>query len=300
MTFAVITGLAVSGLYLMIALGFTLMLRVADIVNLLHGTFVVGGMYLTVVFTRDLGLNFFVSLLPTLCLGLLGCWLLYEAVLKSARRQGHRAQIIYTLLLFSIFEIGYEILFGGAPQRADIPRLAWSVLGVAVRREQVVGFIVAVLVTALFFAVFRYTAFGKSAEIAGKYPEGAAAIGLPVERLYRTVYLVGSAMALLAGAFLVAAIPVTPFQSFEYLIIAIIIGIAARLSFAGCVAAALLFGLGYQILVALTSKPQLATVGIYGLFLALIALSPVVAGLQQSVRQRRGRRGSNVLSEVDA
>ena len=44
MTYAIVNGLIVSGSFLLLALGFTLMLRVADIVNLLHGIMVVTGM----------------------------------------------------------------------------------------------------------------------------------------------------------------------------------------------------------------------------------------------------------------
>jgi len=125
--------------------------------------------------------------------------------------------------------------------------------------------------------MFRFTALGKSMEIAGKYPEGAAAIGLPVERLYRYVWLIGSAMALLGGVFLVAGTPVTPFLGLEYLVIAVIVSISARLSFAGVVAAAILLGLGNPVLVAITQDPQLASVAVYGFFLCVIALTPLVS-----------------------
>lgn len=279
MTFAIVTGLIVSGAYLLIALGFTLMLRVADIVNLIHGAFVVGGMYLIVLFVNDLGWGYLAALGPAVAVGLVVCWLTYELFLRSARRQGHRPQIIYTLLLFSVFQMVYEIVFGGDPIRADLPRVAWDVFGVAVRREQAIGFLLAVGITIAFFLVFRFTPFGKSAEIAGKYPEGAAAIGLPVERIYRTVFLIGSAMALLAGALLVTASPVTPFRGLQYLVIAAIVGIAAQLSFAGCVASAALFGLGYQILLYLTADAALSTVAIYGAFLIVIAATPTARDL---------------------
>ena len=146
-----------------------------------------------------------------------------------------------------------------------------------------------VAITAGFFVLFRFTTVGKSMEIAGKYPEGAAAIGLPVERLYRFVWLIGSAMALLAGAFLVTGTPVTPFQSLEYLVIAVIVGIAARLSFAGAAAAAVLFGLGNPLLVALTNRPQLSSAAIYGFFLVVIAVTPLISDYRPLSRLFAGR-----------
>lgn len=278
MTYAIVSGLIVSGSFLLLTLGFTLMLRIADIVNLLHGIMVVAGMYLMVVFVNYRGFSYVQALFPAVLVGLALFWVLYEVLLRSARREGHRAQIIYTLLLFSILQTGMEILFGGDPIRLRLDRVSWPVLDVAVRREEAIGALLAVVTTIGFFLMFRFTALGKSMEIAGKYPEGAAAIGLPVERLYRYVWLIGSAMALLSGAFLITGTPVTPFQGLEYLVIAVIVSISARLSFAGVVAAAILLGLGNPLLVAIMQDPQLASVAIYGFFLCVIAATPMVSG----------------------
>lgn len=280
MTYAIVSGLIVSGSFLLMTLGFTLMLRVADIVNLLHGVMVVAGMYLMVVFVNQLGLSYIQAIIPAVFVGLVLFWLLYELLLRTARREGHRSQIIYTLLLFSLIQTIFEIAFGGDPIRVRLDRVSWQILDVAVRREEAIGAILAVVTTASFFLLFRFTALGKSMEIAGKYPEGAAAIGLPTERLYRYVWLIGSAMALLAGAFLVAGTPVSPFQSLEYLVIAVIVSISARLSFAGVVAAAILLGLGHPLVVAITQDPQLSSVAIYGFFLCVIATTPMISGLR--------------------
>lgn len=280
MAYAIVSGLIVSGSFLLLTLGFTLMLRVADIVNLLHGAMVVAGMYLTVVFVNQLGLPYVLALAPAVLVGLVFFWLIYELLLKNARREGHRSQIIYTLLLFSLIQTVFEIVFGGDPIRVRLDRVSWQVLDVSVRREEAIGAILAVVTTAGLFVLLRFTALGKSMEIAGKYPEGAAVIGLPVERLYRYVWLIGSAMALLAGAFLVAATPVTPFQSLEYLVIAVIVSITARLSFPGVAASAVLLGLGHPLLVAITQNPQLASVAIYGFFLCVIAGTPLLLNLR--------------------
>ena len=292
MTYAFVNGLIASGSFLLLALGFTLMLRIADIVNLLHGVMVVSGMYLIIVFVNTLGLSYIQAIVPAVAVGLVFYWLVYELVLRFARREGHRSQIIYTLLLFSLLQTGLEIIFGGDPVRARLERVSWEILGVAVRREVAIGALLALAITIGFFAFFRFSSLGKSMEIAGKYPDGATAIGLPVERLYRLVWLIGSAMALLAGAFLVTGTPATPFKSLEYLVIAVIVGIAARLSFVGAAAAAILFGLGNPLLVALTKQPQLSSAAVYGFFLVVIAVTPLIgdAGFLRRLASGRSAR----------
>jgi hypothetical protein len=83
--------------------------------------------------------------------------------------------------------------------------------------------------------------------------------------------LIGSAMALLAGALILPSSPVTPFVALDYVVIAAIISITARLSFVGCVVVSILYGVGYQVLVQLLDQPGTATIVLYGLFLLAIA-----------------------------
>jgi branched-chain amino acid transport system permease protein len=288
MSYALISGLMVSGTYLLLSLGFTLMLRIADIVNLAHGSFVAGGMYLVILLVNDLNVPYLPSIPLAVLLGLLPCLLMYELVLRNARREGHRPQIIYTLLLLSLLQVVMQIGFGPDLVSLQIEARAWDVLGIAIRQEQVIGFFVAVVVCVALFVVFRFTAVGKSVEIAGKYPDGARAIGLPVERLYRLVFLTGSAMALLAGALIIPTAPASPFVGLDYLVTAVVIAFAARLSFPGCVATSLLYGVGYQLLLWITDKPPVATILIYAILLAVIAITPYLGELRKlTVRVRR-------------
>jgi branched-chain amino acid transport system permease protein len=276
MTYAIVSGVVVSGTYLLLALSFTMLLRIADILNLAHGAVVVGGMYLTIMLVNDAGVPFALALPAGVLLGLLPAWALYVLLLRRARNEGHRPQIVYTTLLLSLLQVIYQIGFGTQLKALDIESAAWTVLGVAIRRESVIGFLVAVAVCVALFAVFRYTTLGKSVEVAGKYQQGAEVIGLPVQRLYALVYLTGIGMALLAGGLIVATAPVTPFLGVEYLVIAVVIAVAARLSFIGCVVASLLYGVGYQVLLELLDKPAKATIAIYGIFLLVIASTPLV------------------------
>lgn len=287
MKFSLLAGLTTSGMYLLLSLGFALMLRIADVVNLAHGAFVVGGMYLTLVAVNTLGLPFGMAVVFAVVAGGAIAYALYVVLLEAARSQGHRPQIIYTILLLSLLQVAYQFLFGSNIQTLDIERVGWDILGVTLRREQVLGVVVAAAVCLLLFALFRYTPLGKSVEVAGKYEEGARAIGLPVRRLYRIVFVVGAGMAVLAGSFIMAVTPVTPFLSLEFLVIAVVISIAARLSFVGCILASVLYGVGYQVLLGLGMGSAEATVMIYVVLLVIIAAGPIVA---ERLSRRRARR----------
>lgn len=287
MSYAIVAGIAASGFYMLVSIGFTLLLRIADIVNFAHGIVVVAGMYLAIVFVNDLGLPYGAAVPLTVIAGLLPAWLIYEALLRPARDRGHRPQIVITVLLLSTLELAFSKAFGTNFQSIEIAPHSWDVFGVSMRRETVISFFVALAICAALFAVFRFTAFGKSVEVAGKYPEGARSIGLPVDRLYRLVFLAGTGMTLLAGALIVADRPATPFLGFEYVIVAVLITVAARLSFAGCAAAAFVYGVGHAVLSELLDSPDKGTIAIYLVFVVIIAGGPAMAWLAQLVGRRR-------------
>lgn len=289
MSYALVSGVAASGLYLLVSLGFVLLLRVADIVNIAHGSVVVGGMYLTIVLVGDLGVPYGLAIPLTAVAGLIPAWVLYAVILRRARDKGHGPQIVYTLLLLSILESVYARVFGTNFRSLAIEPVAWDVLGVAIRREQVIGFVIAIAVCCALFLVFRFTAFGKSVEVAGKYRDGAEAIGLPVERLYLIVFLTGTAMALVAGSLVVASSPATPFLAFQYIVIAVLVAIAARLSFVGCVLASLLYGAGYAVLARLLESPTEGRIAIYLVFVVVIAAGPLVGLARARAAMLRGR-----------
>lgn len=299
MIYAIVSGLAISGMYILLALGFTLLLRVADIINLAHGVVVVGGMYLAIALVNDFEWQYPVSIPVVVIVGLIPLWLIYELFLRQARKEGHRPQIIYTIIILSIAEVVYEMIFGADLVRINVPPEAVEILGVTLRTQTVFGFSVAVIVCIAFFVVFKFTSLGKAIEVAGKYPEGAKVIGLPTERLYRIVWFIGVGMALLAGALIVASQPASPFLGLDFLIVPVVIALAARLSFMGTIFAATLYGVGYQILVYLLTSPAHATVAIYAVFLVVIALTPVVGSWIDQARLNAARKRSLAARETE-
>lgn len=298
MTYAILAGIATAGIYLLIALGFNLQLRVADIVNIAYGGFVVSGMYMTLFLVNSFGVPYPLAVPMAVVVGTAVSWLLWIAFLRRARELGHREQIVFSMLLLSILEVAFTLLSGPDIQSLDIQAHAMSILGVQLQVETVVGCVIAVAVCALLFAIFRFTALGKSIEVAGSYPDGAAVIGLPVQRLYTLVYLSGNAMAFLAGALIVATSPVTPFLGFQYVVLALMITLAARLSFVGCIFTALLYGIGVQVLVQQTNAST-AIVLIYLILMAVMVLVPFVSsGLNRLRHRRKGQLQAGAGTEA--
>lgn len=288
-TYAVASGLTVAGIYMLIALGFTILLR-ADIVNLAHGAFVVGGMYATAYLVNSLNLPYYAAICIAVIVGVIAVTALYRILLERALPQGHRLQIIYTLLILSLLQVIYQLIFGAGMVSIALPLRPWNGLGMTLPLQRVIAAGIAVAITFILYIYFKFTATGKAIEVVGAYPEGSMVIGLPVRRLRRYVFALGSGMALLAGALIFASTPVTPFLSLEYLVVALIISLVGRLSYIGVVVASIAFGIGYQVLSATMPSPAHATITTYSAFVLAIAAAPFTRALVDQLRAALGAR----------
>lgn len=284
MTFTILSGLLISGTYLLIAIGFILMIRVADIVNMAYGAFVVVGMY----FVYDLvgrGLPLVAAVTVAPLAGALFGWLLFAVVIGRSRRQGHRHQIVITALLLSLIEVALQLRYGGDPLLVKIRRQAVTILGASFQRERVIAAVVGIVVSLLIAVALRRSVYGKLVEASSAYEDSARSLGVPVERVYGAVFVLGSALAFLAGGLMVGYTPLHPYLSVEILIVAILIALVGRLSIPGAALAALGYGLGYSFLVRVTSNPGLSNVIVLAALLGTIVAAGLAASLTRSVRR---------------
>jgi branched-chain amino acid transport system permease protein len=266
-----VSGLTVGGVYVLLALGFTLALGMGDLVNLAHGAFVVAGMYVVYEGVVEHNLNQYlaVALAPVFVGG--GSYVVYRLVMERARRGGHRDQIIYSLLVLGALGVVYQ-LFYGEKGLVALPGGSSTVsfAGATVSSARLVAFVVALIVTALLAYVASRTTVGRLVRATASYESGARAIGVPVDRVFAGVFVASGATAGLAGGLMMTFLPVDPTLGLDFLLIALIVSIAGRLTFVGCVVIGLLYGVATTSLTAHFSN-AVATLSIFIAFLLVLA-----------------------------
>jgi branched-chain amino acid transport system permease protein len=116
----------------------------------------------------------------------------------------------------------------------------------------------------------------------GKFTASSHAIGVPVSKVFLLLFVLGGALAGLAGGLLMTIEPVTPGNAFTVLIVALLVSIAGRLTFIGVGIAGLLYGI---IQVTLNSRfdSHLATSLVFVVFLLVLSFERVFSS-------RSGRR----------
>jgi len=272
-----LSGLTVGGVYTLLALGFTLALGMGDLVNLAHGAFVVGGMYVVYECVVTYDLNQYVAVVLAAAIVGVGAFVIYKAVMERARRGGHRDQIIYSLVVLGALEVIFQLFFAQQGLVA-LPGGSKSVqiAGATVSTARLVAFVVALAVTILLAYVTSRTTLGRIVRATAWYESGSRAIGVPVEWVFAGVFVASGVLAGLAGGLMMTFLPVEPTLGLNFLLIALIVSIAGRLTFVGCVTIGLLYGVATTVLTAHVGNATSEFV-IFGAFLIIIALGEAAA-----------------------
>ncbi len=268
---ALLSGLFMGSVYALIAIGFTLVFGVTDIVNFAHGHLVMAAMFVTYVLFKAAHVDPYLSLVLVLPLFFGIGVVLYLVVIQRIVEAPHSAHMMVTLGLLIFFENLANLFFGGDLRGITTgyttSSLVFGPIAVPLARAGAAGVsLAAVILLALFL---RRTSLGKAIRAAANNREGAALVGVDVGRVYLIAFALGTVAAALAGAVIVPFSLVSPFVGHEFILKAFVIAILGGL---GSVAGALAGGLLIGFVEALSSLYISASLGNAIVFAILIAV----------------------------
>ncbi|MGX7705616.1 branched-chain amino acid ABC transporter permease [Methylobacterium sp. Gmos1] len=270
----VVNGLFLGAIYLLIALGLSLIFSLGGIVNLAHGAFYAIGAYLTIVLSPYLGFGGSLVAAPVL-VAVLG--LVIERFLF---RRFYRADPILSLLLTfglaMVAEQALRMVFGAPPLPYAIPQGLRGQIFVGdfvlSRYRLTILAAVVVAVAGIWFLLQR-TTFGRVVRAGVQNPDMVAALGISLKPYMATVVGVSVGLAALAGVMLAPISGVHPAMGAEVLTGAFVVVVIGGLgSFWGVVLAALIVGVvrGLMVLV----YPGFAEAAIYALMAVILLVRP--------------------------
>lgn len=205
----IINGLGLGAIYALIALGYTMVFGILQLINFAHSDVYMIGAFIGFYSARHLGLaqnpGFF-SLLAALALAMAGCAALGYCIERFAYRplrKAPRINVLITAIGVSLFlEFGGQIVFGADPKFFPTlyPTGEALMLGeLNINRIQLLVFVISlVLMLALRFIVFK-TKAGRAMRAVSHNHATAALMGIPVDRTISITFMLGSALAGAAG-----------------------------------------------------------------------------------------------------
>lgn len=269
------TGLALGAVYVLLALGMSLLFGMLTVVNFAHGAFYMLGAYAGLALL-GLGLNFWACLVfVPLLIGLLGL-----ATERFLIRPLYGRGIDYPLLL--TFGLSYvlvetvRIFFGTQGLPFDTPDALVGATDIGIGyfptyRLFVIG-VTALVLLALWFFLER-TPYGLIIRAGARDPQIVRILGIDVGRVWLVVFGIGTGLAALAGLLAAPLQGASPEMGNSILAEAFVVTVVGGMgSLLGAVIAGLLVG----VVVSLTAlvAPEMAQVAIFALMAVVLLIRP--------------------------
>ncbi|HVY88882.1 MAG TPA: branched-chain amino acid ABC transporter permease [Hyphomonadaceae bacterium] len=240
----VVNGLMVGMIYVLMAIGFTMVFGIMRIVNFAHGDFYMVGAFLFAIFYGSNGAPFILSLILAV-LGTAALGLFIERVVFSRFRGNELNGMIASLGIALMMENGALFIWGPSPR--SVPPVASGVLsvaGVVFPWSRLVVIIGALIAVGLLYLLITRTQIGRAMRAVAQDSEIALVQGIRVEVIFPVAFVLGISLAALAGALMAPVLSVSPFIGLAPTLKAFIIVVIGGLgSVPGAVAGGLLIGL---------------------------------------------------------
>ncbi len=196
-----IGGLALGAIYAVVALGFVLVYKSTDVLNLAHGEFLMLGAYFALTFLISENLNFFLGVFVLLLVMLVFGLLVHYGIMRRMVGQGFFAIVLITLGIATIIR-ALLLIFYGPTERARLdllPQGSFEVGGATVRYVDLIIFGVVAACVLLFFIFFKYTRLGLHMRAVADDIEAAAAMGIDPDKVYAMTWAAAMVMAGVGG-----------------------------------------------------------------------------------------------------
>jgi len=201
-----INGLSVGSIYALIALGYTMVYGIIQLINFAHGDVLMIGAYIGFFCTTVFHLGF----VPSLIIAMAGCAILgviIERVAYRPLRNSPRITLLITAIGVSlVLEYTMVRLVGPGvrayPQLTGLLAGSVQMFGVSVKNIQIVIVAVSVTLMLLLQFIVKKTSTGKAMRAVSQDPEAARLMGISVDRTISLTFAIGSALAGAAGVLL--------------------------------------------------------------------------------------------------
>ena len=205
-----INGLAVGGIYALIALGYTMVYGVMKLMNFAHGELFAMGAYLGLTLLTSLGLTdklgafggiFVLVVMVMLLVALVG--VMIERIAYRPLRESPRLSAIVSALGASIFLQNALMLVYGAKFKVYpgnlFPAIPVDIFGVTVPLLKIVLLVTSLIMMTGLYVFVQKTRIGTAIRAAAIDQGAARLMGINVDRVIQIVFLIGPALGGAAG-----------------------------------------------------------------------------------------------------
>jgi branched-chain amino acid transport system permease protein len=272
-----INGIVLGSLYVLVALGLTLIYGVLVQINFAHADFVTLGAFSAYFFMHTLGGSYLASIGVALLVGAMLGWLVNVVIFAPLQRKGSELlPLIATIGVSVMLQNAMLAWFGPVPYAFETPYGAqvFRVAGTFFTLQSIIIIVVSTVTIALLYAFMKLTFLGKALRAVSQDRETAGLMGINPNQLVMLTFVLASALAGMGGAMLAPVLVLTPFAGASVIVKAFAIVIIGGF---GNVEGTILAGLLVGLIESFTTQyldPGLIDIVVFGLLLLMLALRP--------------------------
>jgi branched-chain amino acid transport system permease protein len=272
-----INGIVLGGLYVLVALGLTLIYGVLVQINFAHADIVTLGAFAAYFVAQLLSGNYFVGIAAALILGGVLGWLINAAIFRPLRERGSELlPLIATIGASIMLQNAMLLLFGPIPYAFNTPYSS-NVIHIGslfFTLQNLLIILVSTATIALLYAFMKFTFLGKALRAVSQDRETAALMGINPNYLIMLTFIISSALAGMSGALLGPVLVLTPFAGTSVIVKAFAIVIIGGF---GNVEGTIIAGLIVGLIESYTTQfldPGLIDIAVFALLLIMLAVRP--------------------------
>ena len=272
----IINGLVLGHAYALIAIGWTVLLGVAKLVNFAHGQMYMLGAFVTWSLMAHLGFPYLIALPAAAVVGIAVGFVMQRVMLQLTLKQDLVSIMIVTLGFGHVLHGVAGLSFGSTGQLFRTPFSTQDVYigNLWFTYQDVLIIVAAVLVFVLLKLVLDRSKLGRLARMVAEDPHLASLAGIDVKKVYFGVFAFQGAAVMLAAGLVGPRTPILTSMGFEEVIITFVVVVLGGIgSVWGSYAAGVAIGLFTAFFGALVS-PAYTTPAIFLVLIAVLVLRP--------------------------
>jgi len=281
-----INGLVLGHAYALIAIGWTVLLGVARLVNFAHGQMYMLSAFVAWYVVSRLALPYLIAFPAAMLMGIAVGYVMQRVLLQLTLKQDLVSIMIVTLGFGYVLQGVAALVFGSTGQIFETPLSRQEIyLGDIWFTYQDIAIVIA---TVVFFAALRYTInrtrIGQLARMVAEDPHLAQLAGINVRQVYLGVFAFEGAAVALAAALVAPRTPILTSMGFEEVIVTFVVVVLGGIgSVLGSYVAGLALGFFTAFFGALVT-PAYTTAAAFAVLIAVLVFRP--SGLGASTEGR--------------
>ncbi|MBD8033092.1 branched-chain amino acid ABC transporter permease [Solibacillus sp. A46] len=194
-------GLTLGSVYILVAIGLTLVFGILHVPNFAHGALYLIGGYLTLMAMKGLGVHYFVAIIISMISVALIAILMERLVFNPLRNAPAIHDKIAAIGMVLFFDALVSLIWGNDYQRMITPYGdSVTIFGIATSYQRILVIVVAVVVVILLQLFLKKTMIGASIIAMAQNREGAFLVGINANAVAMMTFAISGALAAIAAS----------------------------------------------------------------------------------------------------